>query len=144
MSARVDKFCDQLRDRLNELEDQLGALKTNVQKLPQQGEVALQKCLKDSRSRIEEQKKKVEQARASLKDRAEQKIAQAKEAIKEWKAKREVAKLNSRADRAEQYAAAALFIATGALVEAEEAIIEALVARKDADAVESPTVAGAK
>ena len=71
MSARVDQFCDKLKDRLNSLEDQVLALKTNVQKLPQQGEQALQKYLTEARSKIEQQKKKVEKARASLKARAE-------------------------------------------------------------------------
>ena len=90
MSARVDQFCDQLKDRLNALENQVDTLKSNLQKLPKQGEQVLQKSLNEARSRIEGQKKKVEQAQASLKARAEQKMAQAKEAINEWKAKREV------------------------------------------------------
>jgi len=137
MSARVDQFCDQLRDHLNGLENQVDTLKSNLQKLPKQGEQVLQKNLNEARSRIEGQKKKVEQAQASLKARAEQKIGQAKEAINEWKAKRDVSKLNSRADRAEQYAADAVCIAVAALDEAEVAIFDAVIARMDADNVGS-------
>lgn len=141
MSARVDQFCDRLKDRLNALENQVETMKSNLQKLPKQGEQALQKSLNEARGKIKAQKKKVEQAQASLKARAEQKIGQAKEAIGEWKAKREVSKLNSRADRAEEYAADAIFLAIAALHEAEEAIFDAVMARKDADTVEPPTVA---
>ena len=141
MSARVDQFCDKLKDRLNSLEDQVLTLKTNVQKLPQQGEQALQKYLTETRSKIEQQKKKVEKARASLKARAEEKIGQVKEAVNEWKAKQEVSNVAARADFAEQYAADAVFIADAAVAEAEEAIIDALLARIDAENAKAPAVA---
>ena len=141
MSARVDQFCDKLKERLNALEDQVSTLKTNVQNLPKQGEQALQKCLTETRGRVEQQKKKIEQAQVSLKARAEQKLSQAKEDIKEWKAKREVSKLNGRAQRAEQYAADAVFIADVAVAEAEEAIIDAVIARMDAENAEAPAIA---
>ncbi len=141
MSARVDQFCDRLRDRLNALEEQVNTLKSNLEKAPKQGEQVLQKSLKEARSRIEGQKKKVEQAQTSLKARAEQKVSQAKEAINEWKAKRDVSKLNSCADRSEQYAADAVYIAVAALDEAEEAIFDAVIARMDADNVGSPAAA---
>jgi len=141
MSARVDQFCDKLKDRLNSLEDQVLALKTNVQKLPQQGEQALQKYLTEARSKIEQQKKKVEKARASLKARAEEKIGQVKGAVNEWKAKQEVSHLIARADFAEQYAADAVFIADSAVADAEEAIIDALLARIDAENAKAPAVA---
>lgn len=135
MSARVDQFCDELRDRLNAMGNQVDALKSSLQRLPQQGEQALQSSLDDARKRIEAQKKKVEQAHASLKARAELKIAQVKDAVQEWKANREINKLNARADRAEQYAADAVYVAIAALNEAEEAIFDAVVARMDADSV---------
>src|SRR5687767_204734 len=115
MSARVDQFCDKLRDRLNTFDDQLATLRTNVQKLPQQGEQALQKCLTEARSKIEEEKKKVEQAQASLKARAEQKIGQAKDTISQWKAKGELSMLNARAELAEEFAADAVYVAVAAL-----------------------------
>ncbi|MFN0017194.1 MAG: hypothetical protein ACKVP0_02980 [Pirellulaceae bacterium] len=141
MSARVDQFCDQLRDRLNTFEDQLARLKTNVQKLPKQGEQSLQKCLTEARSKIEVEKKKVEQAQASLKSRAEQKIGQAKDAISQWKAKGERGLLNARAELAEQYAADAVYVAVAALSDAEEAIVDAVIARNDAAPAETPAAA---
>jgi len=141
MSARVDQFCDKLKDRLNTLEDQLATLRRNVQKLPKQGEQALQKCLTEARSKIDVEKKKVEQAQASLKTRAEQKIGQAKDAVSQWKAKGERSLLNARAELAEQYAADAVCVAVAALSEAEEAIIDAVIARNDALAAETPETA---
>lgn len=141
MSERVDQFCDELRLHLNALEKQVDNVKSSLQSLPEQGEQALQKSLNETRSKIEAQRKKVEQAQASLKSRAESKITQAKDAINEWKDKREVNKLNSRADRAEQYAADAVYIAIAALDEAEEAIVDAVMARIDAENAAAPTAA---
>jgi predicted HicB family RNase H-like nuclease len=141
MSAKVDQFCEKLTNRLNALADQLETLKENVKQLPKEGEQALQKYLSETRSRIAQRKKSVEQVRASLMTRAEQKIGQVKEAIIEWKTKGEVSKLNARADWAEQYAADAVFIAMAALADAEEATIDALIARIEAEEAEAPAAA---
>jgi hypothetical protein len=58
--------------------------------------------------------------------------------IAEWKAGLQVKKLAARADDAESYAVAAMEIASAAVDEAERATIEAVVARIDADAVQTP------
>jgi hypothetical protein len=68
--------------------------------------------------------------------RAQQKVAATNEEISQWKAKREVRKLNARADRAEDYAADAIDFAAAAVDEADAAILDAVVARLDADAAE--------
>lgn len=57
--------------------------------------------------------------------------------IDEWKAKREVEKLVSRADRAENYAASAIVFAAAAVQEAQIAVLEAIEARIAADEVVS-------
>jgi hypothetical protein len=36
MSAKVDQFCNQLRDRLNTIEGRLQSAKTNIQSLPEE------------------------------------------------------------------------------------------------------------
>ncbi len=133
MSARVNQCCDQLRDRLNTLDDQLSSLKSNIQELPKRGEQALQQCLTETRSKISIEKQKVEQAKASLKARAEQKADELKNTISEWKAKGNVSRLNTRAELAEQFAVDAVYVAMAALSDAEEAIIDATIARNDAN-----------
>jgi hypothetical protein len=50
--------------------------------------------------------------------------------------KRETGKLQNRADRAEQYAAAAETVAAAAVDEAERALVEAWLARQDADSAQ--------
>jgi len=141
MSVTVDQFCEKLRSRLDGAETRFATLKSNVKALPKQGEQALQNNLDQARSKIEANKKKVAQAQANLKGRAEQKLSQTKEAINEWKVKHETTKLNARADRAEEYAADAVGYAIAMMDQAEEAILDAAVARIDADAAQTPATA---
>src|SRR5262249_39223822 len=108
MSAKVDQFCDQLRDRLNTIEGRLKSVKTNIQTMPEQAEKALRNKLDEARNKVQAQKERVEQTLANLKAQAQQKMAETKETVSEWKAKRETRKLNARADRAERYAADAI------------------------------------
>jgi len=133
MSAKVDQFCDQLRDRLSTIEGRLQSVKTNMKALPEQAEKALRDKLAEARTKVQAQKERVEQTRANLKARGQQKVAETKEAVSEWKAKGETRILNARADRAEAYAADALDYAVASIDGAEEAILDAVVARIDAD-----------
>ena len=136
MSERVDKFCDGLRERLNAIEGRIQSVKTNVQGLPAKAEKALQQKLDEARTKVEVHKQRVEKARADLKVWADQKVAETREAINEWKAKRETRKLNARAERAEAYAEAAMVLALASIDEAEAGVLDAVAARMDADAAQ--------
>ncbi len=136
MSAKVDQFCDKLRDRLNAVEGRLASVKTNIQALPRLAEKTLHVKLDEARRGLQAQKERVEKAQANLKARVEQKITETKEAVNEWKAKHEVHKLNARADRAEAYAADAMECALATIDEAEAAMLDAVAARMDADAAQ--------
>jgi len=119
MSVKVDQFCDKLRDRLNALEGQMQSVKTSVKDVPAKAEKAVREKLDQARTKLEAQKERVEKARVELKARADQKVAEVKEAINEWKAKHEVRKLNARAERSEAYADAAMVLALASIDEAE-------------------------
>ncbi|MGA2622021.1 MAG: hypothetical protein ABSF26_30890 [Thermoguttaceae bacterium] len=136
MSQRVDQFCDRLREQLNAIEGRIQSVKTDVQALPAKAEKALRDKRDEARTKVEAQKERVEKARADLKVWGEQKVAETKEAISEWKTKRETRKLQARADRSEAYAEAAVVLALASIDEAEEAILDAVAARKDADAAQ--------
>jgi hypothetical protein len=57
--------------------------------------------------------------------------------ITEWKTKRETSKLLKRADGAERYATAAADLAFAAVDEAEQAALEAWLARQDANSAQA-------
>jgi predicted nucleic acid-binding Zn-ribbon protein len=132
----MDQVCDKMRDQFSAIEGRLKSVKTNLQALPGQAEKALRDKLEEARTRLQARKERVEQTRANLKARAQQKMAETREAVSEWKAKRETRKLNARADRAESQAADAIDYALASIDDAEEAILEAVVARIDADAAQ--------
>jgi hypothetical protein len=133
MSATVDKFCDNLRDSLNSVEKRLQAAKRNVQSLADDGEKTLRQKCDDMHRKARTEKDRVERLQASLKTKAQQKVAETKEVVSQWIAKNETRMLNARADLAEAYAADAIEFAVAAIGEAEEAILDAVVSRMDAD-----------
>jgi hypothetical protein len=135
MSTKVDQFSNKLRDRLDTIEGRLKSVKTNIQDLSGQADKALRDKLTAAQNKLRAEKERIEQTRANLKARAEQKMTDTKEAVSEWKAKRETRKLNNRADQAETCAADAIDYAVASIDEAEEAILYAAVARLDADGV---------
>ena len=137
MSAKVDKFCDDLRERLNAIEARVESAKASVQALPGKAEQAVRDKVYEVRAKVQSQKDRVEKARADLKAWAEQKKAETEATVREWKTRHEAKRLNARADRAEAYAQAAVVVALAMVDEAEEAIFEAVGARMDADAVGS-------
>ncbi|MEH2156434.1 hypothetical protein [Nostoc sp.] len=53
--------------------------------------------------------------------------------VDEWKTGRKVKKLEHRADKAENHAATATFLAIATIEEAEKATLEAIAARLDAE-----------
>jgi len=142
MSEKVDQFCDKLRDRLTAIEGRLQTVKADIKSRSEEAGKALRGKLDQVRTRLHAEKEKVDKLRANLKARADQKIAETKEAINEWKKKHEMHKLQARADRAEANAADAIAYALFNIDEAEEAILDAVVARMDADAVKEPAVSG--
>jgi exonuclease VII large subunit len=138
MSVAVDQFCDKLRDRLNAIEARLKTVKTDIQDRSEAAETALRGKLDEIRTKLKDQGGRMDQMRSELKARAQQKIAETKEAISDWKVKQETRKLKARAERAQAYAADAMEYALATIDEAEEAILDAMLARMDTERSEKP------
>ena len=102
---------------------------------------SVQSHLDGVKKRIEQDRTKVTAAQADIKKWVEERKATASEKIAEWKTKREVAKLQSRAASAERYAAGAAVVAMAAVDEAVQASLEAWLARNDADTAQSAKAA---
>jgi hypothetical protein len=137
MSAEGDQFSDKLRDRLNAIEERLQAFMKDMQAFPEQAEKALRGKLDEARTRFEAQKERIEQTRVNFNARIHQKITETSQAISEWKARGDARRLNARADWAEAHAVNAIALALASIDEAEEAVLEAVVARMDADAAQA-------
>lgn len=134
MGQRIDQFCEAVRLKLTNIDSGLEGLNAKIDGKAQSAEQDVRKHLEWVQKRIEQGRAKVSASQAEVKNWVEDKKTATSENIAEWKAKRETSKLQNRADRAEQYAAATIVVAVAALDEAEQASLEAWLARQDANA----------
>jgi hypothetical protein len=136
MGKRIDQFSEDLRLKLTNIDTGLGGLKAKIDGKAQNAEQEARSHLERVQMRIEQDRNKVSTAQAQIKNWTESRQMETRDKIAEWKSKLETSKLQNRADRSEQYAAAAIVVATEALDEAEQASLEAWLARQDADSAQ--------
>jgi len=77
-----------------------------------------------------------------LEHRLDEKVSHTEEAIGSWRKRRELEKLESRAERAEDYAVELVNVAALDFEEAEQAVLDAIAARFDADTASAHQGAG--
>jgi predicted nucleic acid-binding Zn-ribbon protein len=133
MGQQIDQFCENLRQKLTIADSGLDGLKAKIDANTAHAAQDVQSHLQRVQNRIEQGRSKVSAAQADIRNWADQRKAATKENMAEWKAKHDLAKLNGRADGAERYAAASIDVAVAAIDEAEQASLEAWLARTDAD-----------
>jgi predicted nucleic acid-binding Zn-ribbon protein len=136
MGARIDQFSEDLRQKLTIADSGLDGLKAKIDSKAVHVEQDVQSHLDRVHKRVEQGRAKVAAAQADIKEWADAKKTATSDEVAAWKAKRELSKLQGRADSAERYAAAASAVAVAALDEAEEASLEAWLARRDANSAQ--------
>jgi hypothetical protein len=141
MGQRIDQFCENLRQKLTMTDTGLDGFKAKIDGKTARVEQDVQSHLERVQKRIEQGRAKVSAAQADIKNWADERKAVTSDKIAEWKAKREIGRLQGHADKAERYAAAAIVVAVAAVDEAEQASLEAWLARQDADYAQSKQAA---
>jgi hypothetical protein len=136
MGQRIDQFCEDLRLKLTNTDSGLSGLKAKIDGKAEHAEQEVRSHLDKVRKRLEQGRAKIAADKAEIKNWADSQKAATSDKIAEWKATREASKLQNRADKAERYAAATADIAVAALDDAEEAALEAWLARQDANSVQ--------
>jgi hypothetical protein len=136
MGQRIDQFCEDLRQKLTMTDSGLEGLRTKISAKATHVEQDVQSHLDRAHERIEQGRAKVTAAQTDMKNWVDERKAFTRERVAEWKQKHDLGKLQSRADKAERYAAAAVDVAVAAMDEAEQASLEAWLAREDADAAQ--------
>jgi len=131
MGRRIDQFCEDLRVKLTDIDNNFSALDTKINQNADLAERDVRDVLTKVHARVEQDKAKVAAAQAEIKNWADQQRSATREKIAEWKAKQEIGKLRNRAEMAERFAAAAADYAVGAVGIAEEAALQAWLARRD-------------
>jgi len=137
MGARIDQFSEDLRQKLTIADSGLDGLKAKIDGKTAHVEQDVQSHLDRVRKRVEQGHAKIAAAQADIKEWADEKKIATSDKIAEWKSKRDLSRLQVRAGMAERYAAAASAVAVAALDEAEEAALEAWLARHDANAAQA-------
>ena len=133
MSEKIDQFCENLRVKLTNVESHLANVAESIKSAPQEAQAAIQAKIDGAKAQHEQNMQKLSDAKARLEERAQEKKSEVEAQIQEWKTNREISKLESRADRAEIYAVAAIDFAAAATAEADLATLEAIVARMEAE-----------
>jgi hypothetical protein len=129
MSERVDQFCNKLRGQLNAVDEHLSQIKQRLDTSGKESRAAIEAKVGEAKAKLDAQRQKVDKAKADAKNRIEEKKAETASKIEEWKTNREQHKLEKRADRSEDYAAACIWIAADSVAEADLATLEAIEAR---------------
>jgi hypothetical protein len=141
MNITVENFTKQLHDGVEKVENLAKLLKEDIRSATQKNQAEIQSKLEAAKLKIEAKKQEFAEYRVKLQSQFEEKEAELKSTVEEWKANREVKKLEHRADRAEDYAATAIFLAMAMMEEAEAATLEAICTRLDAEAAVENTKA---
>jgi hypothetical protein len=141
MGERIGQFCENLRIKLTSIDNNMQELKAKIDSKAQTAEQEVRTQLETVKRRIEQDRTKLETAQVDVKKWVDDFKAASNEKIAEWKDNREKAKLQSRAENAERYAVAAAVVALAAVDEAEQAALEAWLARKDADTADETKAA---
>ena len=134
MSTTIDNFTKNLHDNLEAVEYRVKSLKESIQSAPKKTQVEIEYQLDEAKAKLDAKKHEFDEYRAKLKTQLEEKESEVKSHVEEWKTSRKVKKLEHRADRAENYASTATFLAIATIQEAEKATLEAIAARLDAEA----------
>jgi hypothetical protein len=133
MNVNLDELGKKLHAKLDQGIDQLKTTKAHLDALQKETETTIQAKLKAAKEAVEVKMQEAAAAKVKVEELVEEKKAETKEAVAEWKASHDHKKLEKRTERAEKYADACVALALYYSEEAEVAILEAIAARQDAD-----------
>jgi chromosome segregation ATPase len=134
MNINFDELGKKLHAKLDSSIDQLKAAKAHIEDVEKETKDTIQTKLNAAKETLEAKKQEASAAKARLEELVEAKKTETKEAVAEWKANHDRKKLEKRAERAEKNADVCVELALYYAAEAQVAILDAVAARRDADA----------
>ncbi|MEZ0167873.1 hypothetical protein [Microvirga sp. TS319] len=140
MSERIGRLCDELRIKLHGMDRRLEALKSNGAAIFDQSQEALESQLDRVEQRIYDNRVTVEAANVRVKTWLAERKAGSIAGRDLWTERHKTHLLEARADDAEAYAIAVFELAAAAADEAALAVLQAILARTDADAAILPEI----
>jgi len=138
MSEGTVRTTDELKVKLSRQIDaaqgRLDALKKDVQNLRDEDVQALQRLQSEVGKRVNEQRERAQKLQVDISNWKTEKATHTKETVASWRQKHEIKKLERRAERAADYAIDMVTQAAMDFDDAEQAVLDAVIARVDANA----------
>jgi CO dehydrogenase/acetyl-CoA synthase delta subunit len=135
MSTSVQQLRDSMRDKLDQLDEKVKDVKIDIEQTNLEREADIHVKVEQARAKASAMHDDAVRSRAKIEGDFSAKRAEWQGKVQDWKAERNKKSLDARADDAEVFASAAFDVAVSAVYEADLAILEAIEARQQADAV---------
>jgi hypothetical protein len=133
MADTQESSKQKLSQGIDAAKGKLEALKRDIGEIHEEDKATLRQRQAELRARLDEQKADAQELRGKITSWKDEKKQHTAEAIASWKQRRELDKLQSRAERAENYAVDMVTVAAADFEEAEIAVYEAITARVEAE-----------
>jgi len=139
MSDATNELKAKLSQQIDAARGKLDNLKKNIASVHEEDVQALQRKQAEIGQRIAQQKERAKQLKAEMASWQKEKVAHTKEAVASWRQRHELEKLEKRAERAADYAIDMVTAAALDVDDAEQAVLDALAARVEADVAAAST-----
>jgi TolA-binding protein len=128
---------EKLAKQIDQARGKLETLRNEIQAMHEEDIETLQQRREELNQRLAEQKTKAQQLKTDIANWNREKVAHTKDAIASWQQRREINKLQTRADRAREYALDMVSVVALDFEEAEQAVFDAVTARLEAESAAS-------
>jgi len=133
MSDTQESSKQKLSQEIDAAKGKLEALKRDVARMHEEDKAAVRERQTEIRAHLDQQNARAQELQAKIKKWKNEKKQHTTEAIATWKQRRDLAKLQKRAERAEDYAIDMVTVAAADFEEAEAAVYDAIAARFEAE-----------
>ena len=138
MGGAADELKQRLSQQIDAAKHKLEILKKDIADLHAEDMAVLRERQSEIRERIDQQRPRSESIQSKIANWRSETRTRAVDAITSWEQRREIEKLEAHAKRAEDIALDMVSIAAHDFEEAEQAVLEALAARMEADQALAP------
>ncbi len=132
-TTKSDDLKQKLAQHIDTARGKLDALKKEIVSMHEQDMDVLREKQDEVRARLDRQKDQARSLQADIATWKNEKVAHTQEAIASWRQRRELAKLQDRAEHAEDFALRMVNLAAMDFEEAQQAVLDAVAARFDAE-----------
>jgi|SRR4029079_16944639 len=138
MGGAAEELKQRLSQQIDTAKRKLELLKKDISELRDDDMAGLSERQTELRTRLEQQRSFAEQLQTRIATWKGERRNRAVDAISSWEQRREIEKLEAHAQKAEEIALDMVTVATHDFEEAEQAVLEALAARMEAEQALAP------